>query len=259
MPSELQNSLIDSHAHLTSSRFAGDVDGVARRAADAGLEAIVSIASDLDDAHAAIALTEQHPTIFATAGVHPHAAEKWDAGSPARLVELAQHDRVVAIGETGLDFYYDNAPAPVQIRSFMEQIEIARSLDLPVVVHSRSADAEMRACIVEAGWERGILHCFSGSRELLDTALDAGWYISFAGMITFPKWDLAELLRRVPLERLLVETDSPYLAPVPFRGKRNEPAHVTYTAVRAADIRGESAAVLATATTANARAVYRLP
>lgn len=252
-------SLIDSHAHLTSTRFAGEVDAVLDRARADGIEAVISIASDLEDAREAIGLAEQHPDVFATAGVHPHEAERWDSNSPARLTALAQHDRVVAIGETGLDFYYDNAPKPVQIRAFMEQIGIARDLDLPVVVHSRSADREMADCIANAGWGRGILHCFNGERDLLDTALDAGWYISFAGMITFSKWNLAELLQRVPADRLLVETDSPYLAPVPFRGKRNEPAYVAHTADKAAEIRGETPESVRAATTANARTIYRLP
>ncbi len=251
--------LIDSHAHLTSSRLIDDVDEVVQRAKDAGLEAIISIASDLEDARGAIELAERYPSVYATAGVHPHAAASWEAGSAPVLAELARHPRVVAIGETGLDFYYDNAPAPVQTRAFMEQIDVARSVDLPVVVHSRSADAETIACIREAGWGRGILHCFSGGSALLEAALDAGWYISFAGMITFPKWELAELLRRVPGDRLLMETDSPYLAPVPFRGKQNEPAHVAHTVAKAAELRGESVEALAAATTANARTVYRLP
>lgn len=251
--------LIDSHAHLTSSRLIDDVDGIVQRAEDAGLEAIISIASDLEDARGAIELAERYPSVYATAGVHPHAAASWEAGSAPVLAELARHSRVVAIGETGLDFYYDNAPAPVQTRAFMEQIDVARSVDLPVVVHSRSADAETIACIREAGWGRGILHCFSGGSALLEAALDAGWYISFAGMITFPKWELAELLRRVPGDRLLMETDSPYLAPVPFRGKQNEPAHVAHTVAKAAELRGESVEALAAATTANARTVYRLP
>lgn len=251
--------LIDSHAHLTSSRLIDDVDGIVQRAEDAGLEAIISIASNLEDARGAIELAERYPSVYATAGVHPHAAASWEAGSAPVLAELARHPRVVAIGETGLDFYYDNAPAPVQTRAFMEQIDVARSVDLPVVVHSRSADAETIACIREAGWGRGILHCFSGGSALLEAALDAGWYISFAGMITFPKWELAELLRRVPGDRLLMETDSPYLAPVPFRGKQNEPAHVAHTVAKAAELRGESVEALAAATTANARTVYRLP
>ncbi len=163
---------------------------------------------------------------------------------------------MVGIGETGLDFHYDNAPRVAQAESFRRHLKLGRELGMPVVVHARSADREVAEIIRDVGWGRGVLHCFSSERPLLDTALSLGWYISFAGVITFSRWNGADLLRSVPLDRLLVETDSPYLAPVPFRGKRNEPAHVRLVAERAAELRGETLSTLAAATTANAHALY---
>jgi TatD DNase family protein len=251
--------LIDSHAHLTSEKFADEIDAVIQRALEAGIEAIVTISSGADEGRSAIALAERYSGVFATVGIHPHSAEEWDVTTRDALAALACHERVVGIGEAGLDFFYDNAPRDIQIPVFDEQLALARELDLPIVVHSRSADQETIEAIRRSGWHRGILHCFSGGPDLLRAALDAGWYISFAGMITFPRWDLADLLRIVPADRLLVETDSPYLAPVPFRGKRNEPAHVRVTAEKAAELRGVDPAELFATTTENARAIYRLP
>lgn len=252
--------MIDAHAHLTDERFAEDVDAVIERAAAAGVEVVVSIATDVADARRAIALAERHPGVFATAGVHPHAAGVGDAGSIAEVASLARHPRVVALGETGLDYHYDFAPREAQIERFREHLELALQLDLPVVVHAREADDDVAALIREAGPRcRGVLHCFSSGRSLLETGLELGWYVSFAGMITFRNYDAAELLRAVPLDRLLLETDSPYLAPVPHRGKRNEPAYVVRVAERAAELRGEGPADVAAATEANTRAFYRLP
>ena len=252
--------MIDAHAHLTDERFADDVDAVIARAAAAGVDVVVSIATEPEDAREAIRLAERHPGVFATAGIHPHAAARY---SPARLAEvaaLAEHPRVVAIGEAGLDYHYDFAPRETQLDCFRRQLELGIETDLPVVVHCREADEDVAALLREAGpRSRGVLHCFSGGRPLLDTALELGWFISFAGTITFKRYDDADLLRAVPLDRLLVETDSPYLAPVPFRGKRNEPAHVVTVATRAAELRGEAPASLADATARNARELYRLP
>lgn len=252
--------MIDAHAHLTDERFADDVDDVIARAAAAGVTVVVSIATDVADARRAIALAERHGGVFATAGIHPHAAGNSAAGSLAEVADLARHPRVVAIGEAGLDYHYDFAPRAAQIERFREQLALGVELDLPVVVHAREADADVAALLREAGPTcRGVLHCYSSGPELLETGLRLGWYVSFAGMITFKKFDAVELLRSVPLDRLLVETDSPYLAPVPFRGKRNEPAYVVRVAARAAELRGEDPTAVAEATEANARALYRLP
>jgi TatD DNase family protein len=252
--------MIDAHAHLTDEKFADDVDAVVSRAAAAGVEVIVTIATDPDDACEAIRLAERHAGVFATAGIHPHAAGRCTAESLAAVAELAAHPRVVAIGEAGLDYHYDFAPREAQVECFRRQLELGIELDRPVVVHCREADDDVARLLREAGpRSRGVLHCFSGGRALLDAALELGWFVSFAGTITFKRFDDAELLRAVPLDRLLVETDSPYLAPVPFRGRRNEPAHVVTVAARAAELRGEDPGELAAATARNARAFYRLP
>ncbi len=251
-------TLIDSHAHLTDARLAGETGEILARAREEGISTVVTIASNIEDGERAVKLAGSFDAVFATAGIHPHEAASATPEAFVRLRQLATAPRVVGIGETGLDFHYDNAPRDTQFAAFRSQLELAAELDLPVVVHARSADEEIVSMVREAGWSRGILHCFSGGRELLDAVLHLGWYVSFAGMVTFPKWEGADLLRAVPLDRLLVETDSPYLSPVPFRGKRNEPARVRLVAERAAEIRGEAFATLAAATTANARAVFRL-
>jgi TatD DNase family protein len=253
-------TMIDAHAHLTDERFRDDVEEVIARAEAEGVEVVVSIATDVADARAALRLAETHSGIYATAGIHPHAAAGATAEDLDAVAELLRHPRVVAVGEAGLDYHYDFAPRERQLEVFRSQLRLGMETDLPVVVHAREADDDVEALIREAGPGcRGVLHCFSSGRPLLEAALELGWYVSFAGMITFKRYDAADLLRAVPLDRLLVETDSPYLAPVPFRGKRNEPAHVVQVAARAAELRGEDPAVVAQATAANARAFYRLP
>jgi TatD DNase family protein len=252
-------TVVDTHAHLTDPRLAEDLREVLERARDADVGWTVTIASHVEDAEEAVGLVDRVEGVFATAGIHPHAAETADEAAYRRIRELATHPKVIAIGETGLDYHYDNAPRDVQRSVFERHLSLAAELDLPVVVHAREADEDVRAIMRNAGWSRGVLHCFSGGATLLDEALELGWYVSFAGMITFPKWDGADLLRAVPLDRLLVETDSPYLAPVPHRGKRNEPAFVRLVADRAAALRGEDGESLIAATTRNAAHFYGLP
>ncbi|MDB4952119.1 MAG: putative DNase [Gemmatimonadetes bacterium] len=252
--------LIDSHAHLADESVLPQVDEVVRRAREAGVEAIVCIGTDAADSRTALELARRLPGVYATAGVHPHAAARADEAAFAAIRELAAEPEVVALGETGLDYHYDFAPREVQRASFGRHLELAAETGLPVVVHAREADDDVRAMIREhAGRAVGVLHCFAGTREMLDGALAAGWYVSFSGLITFKRYDGADLVRAVPHDRILVETDTPYLAPVPFRGKPNEPAHVRFTAMRAAEMRGVDAEELATQTTRNARAFYKLP
>lgn len=253
--------LIDSHAHLTDDRFADDVEAVIDRAVKAGVSRIVTVATDPDDAAAAIALAERFPQLAATAGVHPHASGAVPASDESlnRLRNLAHHPRVVAIGEAGLDYHYDFSPRDRQVEWFRLQLELAAETGLPIVVHAREADDDIIKMIREADPAcRGVLHCFSSGQRLLETGLELGWMISFAGMVTFKRYEAADLVRSVPLDRLLVETDSPYLAPVPRRGKRNEPAFVIHTAQRIAELRGDDPVELARATSANAREFFRL-
>lgn len=252
-------TLFDSHCHLTDERLSAEADAVIERSREAGVVGLVTIASDVQDARAALAIATRHAHVWSTAGVHPHGAEQTDPAAMEALRELAADPRVVAIGETGLDFHYDNAPRPAQRRSFDWQLGLAAAAGLPVVVHARDADADVAAAIrAAAGEVIGVLHCFAGGADLLDAALEAGWYVSFAGLVSFARYDGADLLRAVPEDRLLIETDSPYLAPVPHRGRTNEPAFVRHVLQAVAALRGADPAALAERTTANARLCYGL-
>jgi TatD DNase family protein len=250
--------MIDSHAHLTDVRLSGEVEALIERAREQGLRAIVTIGTKLVDSREVVALAARHSFLRASVGIHPHSAGEASDEAFTELRELAAEPGVVAIGETGLDYYYDNSPRDVQQRSFERHLALASELDLPVVVHARDADEDVIGILRSApAGLRGVLHCFSSGRKLLETGLDLGWYASFSGMITFSRYADVELLRLVPLDRLLVETDSPYLSPAPHRGRRNEPANVVHVARRAAELREEPFEVLAEATTRNALDLYR--
>jgi TatD DNase family protein len=252
----------DSHAHLTDESLAAELDAVLARAVEANVDSVVCIASDLDDALAAIELagSVERPRVRATVGIHPHEARSHTAESLSRLEAMAASETVVAVGETGLDFYYDNAPRDVQIEAFRAQLELAERLRRPVVVHSREAETETAAIVREwSGRVLGVLHCFSGGQELLDAGLESDWYVSFSGIVTFKNYTDVHAVRAVPADRLLVETDSPYLAPVPKRGRRNEPGFVPHVAARLAELRGESLDHIAEITYQNACRFYGLP
>ena len=251
--------LFDSHCHLTADAFEEDRNEVVTRARSAGVERLVTIASNASDAERAVRFVSGRSNIWTTAGVHPHEAEKATPGELSRVRAVLADPKVVAVGECGLDFFYDNAPRDVQLAAFRAQVALAGEFDLPLVVHCREADAEM---ITElegaAGDVLGVLHCFSGGDALMDVALDKGWYISFSGMVTFRRFEGAEQVRRVPADRLLVETDAPYLAPVPKRGRRNEPELVVHTARMLAELRGESFDEIARVTSENAARFYSI-
>lgn len=248
----------DSHCHLTDHRFEGEVEAVLERARAAGVGELVSIASDADDAVAARVIAAAHDGVWSTAGVHPHAARSATPEERYRVRALADAGEAVALGETGLDYFYDNAPRDAQRTAFAWHLETAAETGLPVVVHSREADDDTAAMIREAAGVTGVLHCFAGGPALLEVALDAGWYVSFSGLVTFGGYGGGDLVRRVPADRLLVETDSPYLAPVPHRGKRNEPAFVVEVARAVAAMRDESPEDIAAATARNAHDFYGL-
>ncbi|HEX6307817.1 MAG TPA: TatD family hydrolase [Longimicrobiales bacterium] len=249
--------MFDSHCHLTDPKFDADLAAVLERAWAAGLTGIVTVASDVEDARAALRLARSDARIRSTAGIHPHVAGEAGGSDFDEIRHIADLPEVVAIGETGLDFHYDNSPREIQRRAFERQLEIAADCALPVVVHSRSADDDTAALIRNARVS-GVLHCFAGGRILFDAGLKADWYVSFAGLVTFRNFDGAEFLRATPADRLLLETDSPYLAPVPHRGGRNEPAFVVETCRTAAALRGEDPDALAAVTEANARRFYGL-
>lgn len=241
--------LIDSHCHLTDPRYEEDRTGVLRRARQAGVEKILSVASSQADAQSVAALLDKAachldgiPELWGSAGVHPHDAEEAVQGDLDAIRNLIQdHPRIRAVGETGLDFFYENSPRGTQESLFRDHLELAESLAYPIIVHSRSADeATIRILEEWGGRVEGVLHCYTGGQELLDVAVAKCWMISFTGIITFKKYDGQALVRSIPRDRLMVETDGPYLAPVPFRGKRNEPAYVREVAGALAQIRGEA-------------------
>lgn len=253
--------MIDSHAHLADAAFDGDREEVARRAREAGIEAIICIGETLASASRARAIARASAgTVRWTAGVHPHDAISFDSARDLAAIREHVEAGAVAVGECGLDYHYDHSPRDRQRLAFSEQIALAREVDRPVVVHTREAEADTTAIVVDAGRQgaRGVMHCFTGSHALARAALDAGWFVSFAGIITFKRWTDDALLRLVPDDRLLVETDAPYLAPVPHRGKRNEPAYLPLTIARLAAARGSSAERIANLTAANARELFGL-
>ena len=249
--------LIDSHCHLDFPDFQGDVAGVVDRAHAAGVGGMVTICTHTSKFHALaeIAATFAHKNVWCSIGTHPHhAAEESERDmTPGRMIELAKTSaRLVGVGECGLDYYYDNSPREDQRKSFAMQVEVAKELDLPVLIHTRDAEDDTLRILKEAGKVKGLLHCFSGSRRLAEEALSLGFHISFSGILTFNKsQDLRDTARIVPLDRLLVETDAPFLAPVPMRGKTNEPAYTVHTAACLADLKQVSEEELALCTTAN--------
>jgi len=238
--------LTDTHCHLDDAQFTVDRDAVIQRALDAGVSRMVAIGtgSGPPDLEAAIRLADKYPALLATVGVHPHDAAKAEANTLQRLESLLAHPKVIAIGEIGLDYHYDFSPRDTQRRIFIDQIALAASHRKPIVIHTREAWDETFD-ILARHWAPhglpGIMHCFSGTTAEARRALDLGFLISFGGILTFPKAeDVRQAALEVPLDRLLVETDAPYLAPVPNRGKRNEPAFAVHTARRLADLRGIS-------------------
>jgi len=244
--------LVDSHCHLDFPDFAEERDAVVARARAAGVATLLTIATRLDQFPAVRAIAEQYDNIWCSVGAHPHEASDHAATSAAELARLAAHERVVGIGETGLDFHYDHSPHDVQERVFRAHIAASAASGLPLIIHARAADDDVARILREEKPPPGVLHCFSSGRALAEAALDLGFYISISGIVTFRNADeLRGIVRDVPLERLLVETDAPYLAPVPYRGRRNEPAYVAATAAAVAALKGIEPARLAAATTDN--------
>jgi TatD DNase family protein len=253
--------LIDSHCHL--DYFQGDdLAGVLGRAAQVGVGEMVTIGTTLQQTETLRAIAEAHPNVWFTVGVHPHHAAEAPVPTPEAIAALAAHPKAVGIGESGLDYFYDRAPRDVQQASFRAHIRAARQAGVPLVIHARDADDDIAALLrqeTDAGGPFAfLLHCFSSGRALADAGVRLGGYVSFSGILTFPKSTaLREIAGEVPAERLLVETDAPYLAPVPHRGRRNEPAWVAHTARVLAEVRGLSADALAALTTANFRRLFR--
>ena len=258
--------MIDSHCHLADDTFAQDLDDVVRRARDAGLERALVIleAGNAKEAEQAVRLDALWPEVRFSIGVHPHQAHQY-AADPDRAAAVVRDQWTAspgarAIGEIGLDYHYDFSPRDVQQAVFRAQLRLARELDRPVVIHTREAEDDTVTMLRHEGGGqlRGVLHCFTGSRALAEAGLGLGFYVSLAGIITFPKAEeLRQTARHIPLDRLLTETDSPFLAPVPYRGKRNEPAHVARVVDALAALHGTSAADLAQQTSANFHTLFR--
>ncbi len=247
--------LIDSHCHLDFPELAGDEAAVLARARTAGVSGMLTIGTRLDQFERVRAIAERHDNVWCSVGVHPHEAKEEGQRTPDRLVEAAHHPKVVGIGETGLDFYYEHSPREEQAESFRAHIAASRQTGLPLIVHTRDADAET-GDILENEYAKGafpgLIHCFSSGPDVARRALALGLYISISGIVTFKAAEsLRTIVRDIPLDRLLVETDAPYLAPVPKRGKTNEPAFVAHTAAKVAELKGIGIAELEAATTDN--------
>jgi len=260
-PDRRASIFIDSHAHLADAAFAGDRDAVISRARVAGAAAIVCIGESIDAAAIAAECAAEYPGfVFATAGIHPHDAASFDAERDVPKIRAYLRDGAVAIGECGLDYHYDNSPREAQRAAFSAQVALAAEMKRPVIVHTRDAEDDTRSIIgdARASGVVGVLHCYTGTHSLAELAIDAGWYVSFSGIVTFKKWTDDDLLRLVPRDRLLVESDSPYLAPMPYRGKRNEPAWVANTIAKVASARGDDPRELGRATASNTGRLFGL-
>lgn len=258
--------LIDTHAHLDDARYDADRDAVIARAREAGVNAFITIGCDLATSRAAVELASRYPFVYAAVGVHPHEVKQIEDGWYDELRRLAGHDKVVAYGEIGLDYHYNHSPPKLQRERFREQVGLARELGLPIVIHTREAQEDTVAILKEerADETGGVFHCFSGDAWLAQEALALGFYLSFSGVLTFRNAaPLQAIARTVPLDRLLVETDCPYLTPVPHRGQRNEPAFVKLVAEQLAGLRAPPEGLdredIARITSDNARRLFKIP
>lgn len=253
--------LVDSHCHLDFDDFEEDLDDIIARAKENGVTTILNAGNNIGELQQQLALSEQYPFIYTAVGVHPHNASEYEHITAQDIIDETRHKKVVGIGECGLDYYYDYAPRDTQIRIFKEQIKAAQETGLPLIIHTRDADDDTINILGEAYKEKpfsGEIHCFSSSKALADFALSIGFYISASGIITFNKsGDLRDIFATVPLDRLLIETDAPFLAPVPMRGRRNEPSFVLHTAEKLAQIRDIPLEKLAEITSDNFFRLFR--
>jgi TatD DNase family protein len=251
--------LIDTHCHLNHADFDADRRAAIARARAASVGAMVVIGYDLPSSERAVALASEEPALFATIGIHPHDARALDDTALARLATLAEHPKVVAVGEIGLDFYRNLAPRPDQERAFRRQIQLARRLRQPIILHTRQSEEEVLTILEDEGTDGlpGILHCFSAGPEVAERCFRLGFHVGLGGVLTFKNARaLQETAKELPLDRIVLETDAPYLAPHPHRGRRNEPAYVALVAERLAELHGRAPVEIAEITTANARALF---
>ncbi len=255
-------NLFDSHCHLENGRFEADLPEVMARMKDAGVNRCILAGSDMETSEQIVQLTKEHDHVYGVVGIHPHDAKTWTDDCAQRIADWTKEERIVGVGEIGLDYYYDHSPRDVQKDVFVKQLLLARELDMPAVFHVRDAHGDILDLLRQnrSQLPAGVVHCYSGSVESAREYLDMGFYISFAGPITFKNANkLLDVARYVPLDRILVETDSPYLAPVPMRGRRNEPTFVQYVAQKVAELRGISAEEMAQAAFENTCRLFRIP
>jgi len=267
-------NLVDTHCHLDFDAYQDDLDDVLKRAREAGVSRILIPGIDLESSKSILQLTERHNDLYAAVGIHPNSATRWDASVESRLGALAQHPKVVAIGEIGLDYYRDRTPRALQRQVLEGQLQVAQDLELPLIIHVRNADRDDRSCIIDVlqtlktwqkGWQvgsrsdrLGVLHSFSGNVEEAQRTIELGFYAGITGPVTFKKaHTMREVVSSVPLRRLLIETDGPFLTPHPHRGQRNEPAFVRYVAQRIAEVRGKTMPAVAQSTTENADRLFQ--
>ena len=253
---------IDSHTHLDDQRFDADRAEVIQRALAAGIDTMLEICgTDIakGSLDLGIRLAENYPFVYAAIGVHPHEASLYDDALEQKLLELSGHEKVIGWGEIGLDYYYDNSPRDLQRKAFRRQLELGRKRGLPVIIHTREAEEDTLDILRETESDAGVIHCFTGTQKLAEAAIGMGFYISFSGVLTFKTAsELREVARSTPLEKLLIETDCPYLAPVPHRGNRNEPSFVVETAAKLAEIKGMSIEEIARITSGNFKRLFSL-
>ncbi len=257
----MQPMFIDTHTHLDDTRYNDDREAMITRAREAGVEAFITIGCDLATSRAAVALADQYPFVYASIGVHPHEVKHIDDGWYGEFHRLAHNKKVVAYGEIGLDYHYNHSSPKEQRERFREQIQFARELGLPVIIHTREAQEDTVAILKEENASEigGVLHCFSGDAWLAKDALDLGFYLSFSGILTFQNATmLRDIAKNTPLDRVLIETDCPYLTPVPYRGKRNEPAYVSHVAKQLASLSNLSIDQIAEQTSNNAKRFFKI-
>ena len=252
--------MIDSHVHLNHQDFKGDFDEVLARAREAGVTHMVNIGFDLDSSLETLALVEKYPFIYGAVGVHPHDAKTYNDDVEARLTELLQHERIVAVGEIGLDYYRDLSPRDAQREAFVRQIDLANRTSMPIIIHCRDAFDDVIAVLREnPPANRGIFHAFGGDEAQAQTILDLGFRIGIGGVVTFKKSNLGEVVAGLPIDAIVLETDCPYLTPAPYRGKRNEPAYVSHVANKVAEVTSLSVDEVVAATNRNFAEALRLP
>jgi len=255
-----QMTFIDSHAHYNNKQFNPDRSNLLKALPEKGVELIINVGYDLPSSRASIKLAEEYPHVYASVGVHPHDAKSLTDKGLEILKNLCKHEKVIALGETGLDFYHNFSPADVQRKWFAHQLELAHEIDMPVIIHSRDANDEVFAIIEKSSVRQGVIHSFSGDATLAAAYVEMGFYIGISGVVTFDKaTTLKQAVATIPLERILMETDAPYLTPVPYRGKRNESPYLVYVAREIAEIKGTSPEEVCRQTSENVKKLFKIP